>query len=183
MRIFNKICTSLKLHNEISEYRAALYRTALAWTGDRMLADDLVQEALTLAMDKSHQLKDEAKLRPWLFTILGNCWRQYLRKKREFLDLDNVELVCENCPDAHLEQDSKVRKVRQAVAALPVAQREVVSLVDLNGFSYAEVASILGVPVGTVMSRLSRARKSLLEMLDFSANKEEIRMRHLRSVK
>jgi len=94
-----------------------------------------------------------------------------------------VELVCENCPDAHMEQDSKVRKVRQAVAALPIAQREVVSLVDLNGFSYAEVASILGIPVGTVMSRLSRARKSLLEMLDFSANKEEIRMRHLRSVK
>jgi RNA polymerase sigma-70 factor (ECF subfamily) len=183
MKFINKICGGLQLHHQISEHRPALYRTALAWTGDAMLADDLVQEALTLAMDKSHQLKDEAKLRPWLFTILGNCWRQYLRKKREYLDLDNIELVCDDCPDSQMEQDSKIRKVREAVAALPIAQREVVSLVDLNGFSYAEVASILGIPVGTVMSRLSRARKSLLGMLDFSADKEAAKVKHLRSVK
>jgi RNA polymerase sigma-70 factor (ECF subfamily) len=81
-----------------------------------------------------------------------------------------------------MEQDSKIRKVREAIAALPIAQREVVSLVDLNGFSYAEVASILGIPVGTVMSRLSRARKSLLEMLEVTT-KEEQKIKHLRSVK
>jgi RNA polymerase sigma-70 factor, ECF subfamily len=182
MKLFNKLCISLQLNREIARCRPALYKTALAWAGDSMLADDLVQETMVIAIDKSEQLRDINKLRSWLFTIMGNCWRQYLRKKKEFLNLDSVELICENCPDSRMEQDSKIQNVRTAVASLPVAQREVVALVDLNGFSYTEVAEILDVPVGTVMSRLSRARKRLLELLTVTECEGQHRISHLRSV-
>jgi RNA polymerase sigma-70 factor (ECF subfamily) len=80
-------------------------------------------------------------------------------------EIDEFHLVSDGTPEAECLQSEVVRRVRQAVAALPVAQREVVTLVDLEEFSYAEVAAILEIPLGTVMSRLSRARGTLKESL------------------
>jgi RNA polymerase sigma-70 factor (ECF subfamily) len=147
-----------------------------------MLADDLVQDTLAKALSKTHQLREVEKLRPWLFTILGNCWREYLRKSRDFRELEENTLTCTNCPEQRFEQDSTVSRVREAVMRLPVDQREVVTLVDLNEFSYLDAADILGIPKGTVMSRLSRGRKALLTHLDESALRKSVGKKHLRSV-
>ena len=183
MKLISNLCRNARLRGEINEYRRVLYRTAVAWCGDEMLADDLVQEAMSRALDKLHQLQDPARLRAWMFRILGNCWKEHLRRRREFLDVDEMELTGEDCcPEGDAMVHDTVRRVREAIQCLPVPQREVVTLVDLNGFSYAEVAEILEVPIGTVMSRLSRARKALLGLL-----REEVtdspRVTRLRSVK
>jgi RNA polymerase sigma-70 factor (ECF subfamily) len=80
-------------------------------------------------------------------------------------DIDESMLIAEGTPEAECMQSELVTSVRRAVAELPVPQREVVTLIDLEEFSYAEVAAILEIPIGTVMSRLSRARNALKERL------------------
>ena len=150
----------------IGESRDRLYRVALAWCGDEMLADDLVQEAMTAGVVNIHQLKDEGRLFVWLYSILNNCWCRYLRKVKPQVELDE-QLACENeDPVQSCHELEIVGKVRCAVATLPKNQSQVISLVDLEGFSYCEVAEVLEIPVGTVMSRLHRARKNLLDRLN-----------------
>ena len=104
----------------------------------------------------------------WLCSILANCWHDHLRSRKEATDIDDVdecELPESEQPDDDYAQNEIVRRVRQAVALLPTGQREVVTLVDLEEMSYAEVATILDIPIGTVMSRLSRARTTLRDKL------------------
>ena len=148
--------------------RPRLWRLAHSWCRNRALADDLVQETLIKGLKHHAQLRDEAAMHAWLCGILANCWHDHLRAHRDMTDIADLEdyrLVAEGCPESDCLQSEVVRKVRSAVAALPVGQREVVTLVDLEDFSYAEVSAILGIPIGTVMSRLSRARAALKESL------------------
>ncbi|WP_018233612.1 RNA polymerase sigma factor [Thioalkalivibrio thiocyanodenitrificans] len=151
---------------QVEESRIRLFRLALSWCGDEMLADDLAQEALARALRKQHQLREADRLDAWLFAILHNCWREHLRRLKPQVPLDEVLFVCDRCPEHEQAQDQIVAQVRQAVAALPMGQREVVTLVDLEGLSYAEVAEVLAIPIGTVMSRLSRARRALKAALE-----------------
>jgi RNA polymerase sigma-70 factor, ECF subfamily len=151
---------------QVEESRIRLYRLALSWCGDEMLADDLAQETLAKALRKQHQLREADRLDAWLFAILHNCWREHLRRLKPQVPLDEVQFVCDRCPEYEQTQDQIVTQVRAAVSALPMAQREVVTLVDLEGLSYAEVAEVLHIPIGTVMSRLSRARRALKEALE-----------------
>ena len=148
--------------------RPRLWRLAYSWCRNRALADDLVQEALVKGIKSHNQLRDEKSLHAWLCGILANCWHDHLRSHRDMEDvaeIDDYRLIADGTPEAECLQSEVVRGVRQAVAALPVGQREVVTLVDLEEFSYAEVAAILKIPLGTVMSRLSRARSTLKESL------------------
>lgn len=101
----------------------------------------------------------------WLFTILANCWRDYLRRQKPTDDIDECVFTDDDTPELVQERQNITDIVQQAVATLPQGQRQVLSLIDLEGFSYAEVAEIVGVPAGTVMSRLNRARKALSEQL------------------
>ncbi|MBI5255848.1 MAG: sigma-70 family RNA polymerase sigma factor [Burkholderiales bacterium] len=170
------------LGERLAANRAALYRLAVMWCHDRALADDLAQEALTKALARSAQLRDPDKLRPWLYGILVNCWRDHLRASRPTQDIDAIEedlLVESVTPELVCSQRQLAACVRSAVASLPVGQREVLGLVDLEGCSYADVAQILSLPIGTVMSRLCRARAALREKL---AEVEPERTR-LRSIK
>ena len=148
-----------------------------------MLADDLVQDCMTRAWEKRSQLKDPEKLDAWMFRILHNCWMEYLRRSRSTTDLDEVPPELEEGPDRELERSQLADRVRHAVARLPVGQREVVTLVDLEGFRYAEVAEILEIPIGTVMSRLSRARGQLRKELLHLQAPPEARRPRLRRVK
>ena len=153
----------------IAQSRDNLYRVALAWCGDEMLADDLVQETIEAGIQKRQQLRDENRLVPWLYSILNNRWRQHLRSVKEHDGLDEQMASNVAGPCASVEELETVRQVRNAVSLLNEKERQVISLVDLGELSYCEVASILGIPVGTVMSRLHRARKNLLARLEAAA--------------
>lgn len=154
-----------RLKMQIAACRPQLYRVAYAWHHDRARADDLVQETLMKGIMRLRTLQDEDALRPWLFRIMTNCHRDWLRRRRDTIDVDDVELVAEDSPETNAERAGIVRAVREAILALNDDQRKVITLVDLEDFSYIEVAGILEVPVGTVMSRLSRARQQLKQRL------------------
>lgn len=160
------ICADPALKRRIADSRDRLYRVALSWCGEEMLADDLVQEAIETGIRKRRQLRDESKLFSWLYRILNNAWYAHLRQNRthEILD-DDIPSddmgPCNSCQELEL-----VTRVRTAVALLPRDQRQAISLVDLGGLAYCEVADALEIPIGTVMSRLHRARKGLLARLD-----------------
>jgi RNA polymerase sigma-70 factor (ECF subfamily) len=138
---------------------------AYAWTHNPHLADDLVQQALCKALHSQKQLKDIGAAEAWLFRILSNCLKDYYRARRDTVSTDDIVIADEVTPEQDTEEQQLVEKVRRAVRSLPLAQRQVVTLVDLEGFTYATVADILEIPVGTVMSRLCRGRRALKEHL------------------
>ncbi len=157
-----------RLCRQIETLRPRLYRMAYAWCHDADLAEDLTQEAITKALARCGQLREIESLGAWLFAILNNCWRDHLRTRQELSDIDELDDVVLDLapgPEGLYESRQTTDRVRAAVASLPIAQRQVITLVDLEEYSYAEVARILDVPVGTVMSRLSRARQALRERL------------------
>lgn len=149
----------------VGNSRDRLYRMAYAWTHDPYLADDLVQQTLYKALNNQRQLKDLGAAEAWLFRILSNCLKDHYRAKREFLSPDELVVADRESPERQTEKQQLVEKVRRAVHKLPLAQCQVVTLVDLEGFAYAAVAEILEIPVGTVMSRLCRGRRALKEYL------------------
>lgn len=153
---------------DIEALRPALHRIAYAWCHDAALADDLTQETLARALARRGQLRDARALKAWMMKILHHCWMDHLRRRREFDDWESLEDTHETgaeTPEECCDRTRIVACVRAAVARLPMAQREVLTLVDLEEFGYAEVAGILGIPVGTVMSRLSRGRAALKSLL------------------
>jgi RNA polymerase sigma-70 factor (ECF subfamily) len=165
MDILDYFLRTREAQRALQQARTRLYRVAYAWCHNAALADDLVQETLTKALQKSSQLRDPKARDAWLFTILANCFRDHFRKLRDMDDIDELELALEATPESESDRAQIVDKVRAAVARLPENQRQVVTLVDLEGFSYVEVAQILDVPIGTVMSRLCRARGAMRTLL------------------
>lgn len=174
MKLLNMFCRSQEFKQRLEASRIRLYRLAYSWCHNAALADDLAQETLEKALKKSSQLRDPAALETWLFSILTNCWRDHFRRSRDMLDIDDVPLESDDSPEREQHQHQVVNEVRGAIALLPLGQRQVLTLVDLEDCSYIEVANILGVPVGTVMSRLCRARRALKEsLLDSELIKQE----------
>jgi RNA polymerase sigma-70 factor (ECF subfamily) len=161
------------LRREIERSRELLCRMAYAWCHDRALADDLAQAAVEKALRAFGQLRDEARLKAWLLQILANCLRDHLREARDFVDIDSVAdsvVSAEAGPEEARASAELARRARGAVARLPLGQRQVVTLVDLEECSYTEAAEILAIPIGTVMSRLCRARRALREELETVAS-------------
>jgi RNA polymerase sigma-70 factor, ECF subfamily len=136
----------------------SLRRYARALLRDRDAADDLVQDTLVRALPRVESVDDGRPLRPWLFTIMHNLhvsrWRRL--KRRPTLVTDAVLAVAPS-QAAYVDAATTL----DLLGALPDEQRQVLLLVAVEGLSYAEVAALLGVPIGTVMSRLSRARDRL----------------------
>jgi RNA polymerase sigma-70 factor (ECF subfamily) len=137
----------------------ALRRYARGLTGDRATADDIVQECLKLALDRERQFRGP-HLKPWVFAILSNVGRSAYRKQRSAPLLADIDPA-----DAGIDPATRVT-VLAALSALPDEQRQPLLLSAVEGFSYREIAETLGIPIGTVMSRLSRARTTLAERLD-----------------
>jgi len=177
-------CPTTALECRIVETRNSLYRVALAWCGDEMLADDLVQETLSAGIAKRSQLRDEKRLFAWLYSILNNQWNSHLRSKKPHNELDDQLPSEESGPVELYEKTEVVNRVRRAVATLPIIERQVIVLVDLEELPYCDVAEVLDIPIGTVMSRLHRARKRLLGKMEGTAtghrenreNREKIRL-------
>jgi RNA polymerase sigma-70 factor (ECF subfamily) len=149
----------------VGKSRKRLYRMAYTWTHDPYLADDMVQQALCKALNNQRQLKDIAAADAWLFRILANCLKDHYRAKREVLLGDDQVRVDYVTPETQTQEQQLVDEVRLAVSRLPLAQCQVITLVDLEGFTYAKVAETLEIPVGTVMSRLCRGRAALRDTL------------------
>ena len=142
-----------------------LQRYARALTGDRAWADDLVQDALERALSRWHTLRPQSNLRAWLLTILRHLYIDQLRKRREIAaDDDHAPWRMMAAPVDQVD-GLFLRDVQRALYCLPVEQREVLLLVGLEELSYQEVSAILKIPVGTVMSRLSRAREHMRSLL------------------
>ena len=142
-----------------------LYRIAFAWCHDPHLAMDLVQDTLTKALDRRHQLRNPEAENTWLYTILVNCWRDYCRQRRTMEELDDEALSHHDGPETENSRVQVFARVRRAMQRLSDDQREILTLVALDGMSYEEAAKTLEVPIGTVMSRLCRARRTLRRYL------------------
>jgi len=134
-----------------------LRRYARALTGAQDAADDLVQDTLERALEKWRLWRPGQALRPWLFSIMHNIHVDGRRRDARIDYRDEAEL---QLPEQRASQADglALRDLDRALALLPAEQREVLLLVGLEELSYAEVARALGIPQGTVMSRLSRAR-------------------------
>jgi len=183
MTVIDRLFAARALKSRIAEHRERMYKIAFAWCGERHLADDLAQEAMIRAMDKSRQLKDPSRLDSWLYTILNNCWREHLRARRPQADLDDQDLECTCCPERINASRELAEGIFALMALLPEGQRQVLALVSLEEFSYREVAETLDIPIGTVMSRLSRARRFLADRLAAENGPAKTSRPHLRSVK
>jgi len=152
-----------------------LFGFAMALARDPAVAEDLVQETYLRALSARHKADPSENVRGWLFTILHNAWRNQVRRPSpEPLDDEPEEprrvasvvwLAPPPDPEAELERSRLRQSMGQAIEALPGRFREVVVLRCLEGFSYQEIAGILGCPTGTVMSRLARGRAILRESL------------------
>ena len=171
---------------ELKSKREQLYRVAYSWCNDELLADDLTNETLYKALEKWSNLRDKSSINSWLFKILANCWYDYLRKVKSSENIDDIVFIEHETPELLLQQQEIIIQVRKAISLLPMGQRQIITLIDLEGFSYEDVASILNIPIGTVMSRLSRGRHSLKENLlkkNMSTKKNSFTETMLRSVK
>ena len=147
-----------------------LRRYALALTRDVSRADDLVQSCLTRAVAKQHLWQPGTDLRAWLFTILHHQRVNDLRRSAcEANDVSIDEIAPVASVQANAMDVLQLRDLEAALAKLPLEQREVILLVGLEGLPYEEVASVLGIPTGTVRSRLSRGRDQLRVLMGMDA--------------
>jgi RNA polymerase sigma-70 factor (ECF subfamily) len=140
-----------------------LWRYGLVLSGARDVADDLVQSTCLRALERADQFQPGTRLDRWLFSILRSIWLNELRSRRVragggFVDAAEALVVDGG---REIETNIFVSQVLKEVGGLPEAQREAVLLVYVEGLTYREAAEILGVPIGTVMSRLAAARLTL----------------------
>lgn len=145
-----------------------LWRYGLVLSGDSDTAHDLVQATCLRALEKSEQFQPGTQLSRWVYTILRSIWMNELRSRRVrmgqgFVDPE-IALVADGIRE--IETNLLARQVLREVERLPAGQREAVFLVYGEGLSYREAADILGIPQGTVMSRLAAARGKLADLKD-----------------
>jgi RNA polymerase sigma-70 factor, ECF subfamily len=150
-----------------------LRRYARALTRDGSRADDLVQSCLVRAVAKEHLWQPGTDLRAWLFTILHNQHVNDIRRSvREGITVPVEDMAPVLTSNSNAGASLQLRDLERAIARLPEEQRQVILLVGLEGMRYEEVAKILGIPIGTVRSRLSRGREMLRELMDMKDDPE-----------
>jgi RNA polymerase sigma-70 factor (ECF subfamily) len=150
-----------------------LRRYARSLVHDVSAADDLVQETLARGLTKQHLWQRGTDLRAWLFTILHN---QYVNRIRREIRAGNpVSIEDAALPGRPPDQEAglELRDLERALSQLPEEQRSVILLIGLEGLPYADVAKVLGIPVGTVRSRLSRGRSTLRRLMTAEPGKRD----------
>jgi len=153
---------------EIEALIPRLRRFARALTGGRDAADDLVQDTLERAWAKRGLWQAGTNLRAWLFAVMHGVFVNGTRRRRPAESLEMIDGTTRERADdsASAETAIAVGELREALQRLPDEQRQVVLLVGLEQFTYAEAAGVLDVPIGTVMSRLARGRERLRQLLE-----------------
>ena len=155
----------------------SLYRTALRLTGVPADAEDLVQETYLKAFRARNSFESGTNLRAWLFTILHNTARNRARDRAHDVVTVDSEIVegaaatsqnGDETPEALLVRETLAPELQAAISDLPDAFRQTIWLRDVEEFTYAEIAKMLDIPIGTVMSRISRGRRMLFNRLSHS---------------
>lgn len=160
--------------HRIEPYLNRLYRYAFSLAREEDLARDLVQRCAVKALSAKKAPDDDSAYRAWLFVILRNAFRDHLRHHRltQALFDDEPDTQMDDAPTMEYwrgdERLINVLNVKQALSRLGPRDQEIISLIDMVGLSYAEAAKVLEVPEGTVMSRISRARARLLDLVGTS---------------
>ena len=158
----------------IKAYLPRLYGYALSLARDHCQAEDLVQECALRSLKARNIPGDERAYRAWLFRILRNVFLDQKRQDKSVVSFEEAEHSASGTE--YWQGDERFitsLTVGLELAKLPSPQREIIGLIDVAGFTYAEAAQILDVPVGTVMSRISRARRKLLDAVG-SSNVQEL---------
>ena len=151
--------------NELEQCIPALRRYAHSLLYQQDQADDLVQDCLERAINKKSLWQPGTSLRAWLFTMQHNLYVNQLKRlgRQPTMSSETEQLINPLEPD---KTDSLIRDIDFCMRQLPVDQRQILLLVSVEGFSYKEIAKIMEIPLGTVMSRLSRARKTLQALMN-----------------
>ncbi|MEE2045086.1 sigma-70 family RNA polymerase sigma factor [Nocardiopsis tropica] len=181
---------TLDFATEVTPFADQLYPTALRMTRNPADAEDLVQETFAKAFANFHQFRAGTNLRAWLYRILTNTFINSYRKKQREPRQDTTDEIKDwqlAAAEAHTSSGMRSAEndvldhlpdsaITQALARLPEEFQEVIYLVDIEGYAYKEVAARMGTPLGTVMSRLHRARRQLREMLSDYARDRGMRV-------
>jgi RNA polymerase sigma-70 factor (ECF subfamily) len=156
------------------EHIGGLYGYAMILTHNHTEAEDLVQDTYVRAIRAVERLREDSNVKVWLFTILRNVWFNRLRRRRtqpQLMEIDRdtntANLIAETSKDPYelYVVKTEQEQVREAIQKLPSEFREIIRLREYEELSFQEIASVLDCPVGTVMSRLGRARSKLRTML------------------
>lgn len=156
------------IREELVALLPRLRRFALGLTGSRDQADDLVQNACERALKNLHQYQADTRFDSWMFRITKNIWIDTWRARKAQglnVELETAEYEARGYCKEDVENRHTLAAVSRAMQKLPEDQRVVLTLVSVEGLSYKEAAKVLEVPAGTVMSRLSRARRRLYELI------------------
>ncbi len=162
----------------VHRYQPTVMNLAYRMLGNRTDAADVCQEVFLLLLRKLHSFRGEAKFSTWLYRVAMNACHDHARRSRRHVSLadspdDEMPEMEQRLPDegadspeSSMEREEMRRRVQEAIARLPFKFREVIYLHDISGYDYKEVAEILGINLGTVKSRLNRARNRLAAELE-----------------
>lgn len=159
---------------DLNPYLDGLYGYAMVLSRNSAEAEDLVQETCLRALQAMHSFRSDGTAKSWLFTILRNIWFNQLRRRRtapQMVELDSegggANVPVDTTQDPHADYVTQMERgqVRSAIQRLPVEYREIIILREYEEFSYQQIADVLDCPIGTVMSRLARARSRIRDLL------------------
>lgn len=155
----------------VERYKKLAYQTALGLVGNKDDAYDISQEAFLRVYRSAGTYDQSQPFLPWFYTIIANLSRTWLsrrtRRENRAVDLDDVSflMVADSNPEADYIKKEMILQLREALMKLSFEDREIITLQHFRGMSYDEIATLLGVPKGTVMSRLYYARKRLAKLM------------------
>ena len=153
----------------LTPYKNKMYRYAMSIVNDSFLAEDVVQEAIIKIWEKKEQFAEIENKEAWAITIVRNLAidKVRMRKKKETTDIEEVFHISDNdpTPDVQMEQSDAIKRVNEIMADLPEMQREIITLRDIEGYTYQEIGDIMELTVDQVKVYLFRARKTLREKL------------------
>lgn len=153
-----------RVEDQLVAFLPNLRRFAISLCGSRDVADDLVQAACERALASAERFEPGTRFDAWMFRILRNLWIDVVRRRKTAgvqEDISERQDIAGVSGEREVEARMTLKSVGEAITELPDEQREVLLLVCIEELSYRETADVLGIPIGTVMSRLARARKNL----------------------